>query len=174
MDIWYGLSFKRKLQSGILALTLGLTGASLFAVHFAAEDVARKKIERDFDRSIEMVQELIRIRTSSLQESIATALSDPVFRSHVGRSRSAYEDTGLGQGRRAGGETARELRASHQIFASAGLPAFNAYPVLMVLNSDGYLLYSRKAPEAYGKKVALTQNLREQGHFADLGWSAEK
>ncbi len=127
------------LSSAILALSM------LYLSRFS-ENIVYNKVSQDFHHAIEISQMALNAKFDSLNDSLNSALSDPVFRSELSKAQNSDDDFGLGTTQTSG------IEESHRVFKSASLPIFVKYPIMALLNSQGTLIYSKNSPSSFGDK----------------------
>lgn len=170
-----GLSFRVKLELAFLLLAVVLVGGAVAASRYAATTAAKEKIERDFARTSAQLERLIKSRMANFDDVAAAALSDPLFRSQLGKTVSNDDDMGLGDDAGANemgldsvGSAGDDnpLAEAHGVFASAELPMFQRYPLLVIVNTEGTLLFSKGELARYGGSVKaiplVAKALKEQ------------
>ncbi len=147
------LSFRTKLQLGLVALALVLMGSSLVAIRFAAASAVRTKIETDFTLTQRILAQQVKAQVAAIDDAVDTALGDPLFRSQLGRVSARTDESGLEE-ESADDDTA--MAEAHAIFLSADLPIINRYPGFAVLNADGQRIFSKVSPSRSGDNLSRT------------------
>ena len=162
------LSFRTKLQLVLVSFALVLIGSALFAVRHATVTAVRDKIEHDFEQTRTILAQQTKAQIAALEDALATALGDPLFRSQLGEASARADETGLEE------EAPPErssIKEAHEVFSSADLPLMNRYPGFAVLNVDGQRVFSKAAPARFGDNMSRTPivaAVKERGRALQL------
>jgi adenylate cyclase len=171
-----GLSFRIKLDIAFLLLSLVLVGGAVAAAQYSATLAAREKIDRDFARTADQLERSIASRLSGFDDMAAAALGDRLFRSQIGATNQRDADMGLEEpetdtGLEATGEADSPIDEAHGTFAGADLPLFQRYPVVVIVNAEGTLIFSKGDLARYGgsvKNVGLIARTLKEHKAAEI------
>lgn len=162
------LSFRTKLQLVLVSFAVVLIGSALLAVRRATLAAVREKIEHDFAQTRTILGQQTHAQIAALDDALATALGDPVFRSQLGQASNRAQDTGLEEESE---DRPSALLEAHEIFLSADLPLMNRYPGFAVLNADGQRVFSKANPARFGdnmSRLPIVQQVRAKGRALQL------
>ncbi|HTL12565.1 MAG TPA: hypothetical protein VL588_08770, partial [Bdellovibrionota bacterium] len=150
MKSFADLSYRTKLLLFFGGLIVGLVAASVAGSLSGAESTARTKSVADFKIGSRALLDAIARRSDGFRDQVTASLADPIFRSQLSRAAQSDSDFGLGSENK----QSSALRDAHEVLASADLPLLSRYPILVVVNREGRLIFSRGDPARVGEDLS--------------------
>jgi len=151
------LGLQSRLVIATLLLCSGLVTGTFWCAQHAAKNAARVQFDTVSETTLQLMHEATQSRILSLDQGIAAAVLDPVFRAQLSRLRQSDASFGLDD---SGTTTELPIAEVHDVLSSAELPYFQRYDFFLIATNEKVLLLNRAQATTQG--IPLTLSLLEQ------------
>ncbi len=146
------LGLRSRLLIATLLLCSSLVAGTFWCAQHAAKNAERVRFGEVSETTFKLMDEATQSRIESVDQDVAAAVLDPVFRAQLSRLRQSDASFGLGE---SGDNSALPIAEVHDVLTSAELPYFQRYDFFLLATSEKILLLNRAQPTAQGVPLNL-------------------